>query len=82
MKRTSAMAVATLAAAALTLTACGRDDAGSTASETGKDVPSALAVPVWITADKVQSVIDDGFQKAADICVDDFVKACEENGVK
>ena len=51
-------------------------------SETGKDVPSALAVPVWITADKVQSVIDDGFQKAADICVDDFAKACEENGVK
>src|SRR5690349_23733885 len=50
MKRTSAMAVATLAAAALTLTACGRDDAGSTASETGKDISSGKAtgtITVW-----------------------------------
>jgi len=51
-------------------------------SETGKDVPSALATPVWITKDNVQTVIDDGFQKAADVCVDEFAKACEENGVK
>jgi D-xylose transport system substrate-binding protein len=51
-------------------------------TETGKDVPSALAVPVWVTADKVQSVIDDGFAKAADICVDEFKKACEEAGIK
>lgn len=50
MKRTSTMAVATLAAAALSLTACGRDDAGSTASETGKDVSSGKAtgtITVW-----------------------------------
>jgi multiple sugar transport system substrate-binding protein len=50
MKRTSAMAVATLAAAALTLTACGRDDAGSTASETGKDISAGKAtgtITVW-----------------------------------
>jgi D-xylose transport system substrate-binding protein len=51
-------------------------------TETGEDVPSVLATPVWITADKVQSVIDDGFQKASDICVDEFAKACEENGVQ
>lgn len=51
-------------------------------TETGEDVPSVLATPVWITADKVQTVIDDGFQKAADICVDEFKKACEEYGVK
>jgi D-xylose transport system substrate-binding protein len=51
-------------------------------TETGKDVASALAVPVWVTADKVQSVIDDGFAKAADICVDEFKKACEEAGIK
>jgi D-xylose transport system substrate-binding protein len=37
---------------------------------------------VWITADKVQTVIDDGFASAADICVDEFAKFCEENGVK
>ena len=51
-------------------------------TETGKDVPSALATPVWITADKVQTVVDDGFASAADICVDEFAKFCEENGVK
>jgi multiple sugar transport system substrate-binding protein len=44
------MAVATIAAAALTLTACGRGDAGSTASETGKDVSAGKAtgtITVW-----------------------------------
>ncbi|GAB3195101.1 substrate-binding domain-containing protein [Nocardioides hungaricus] len=51
-------------------------------TETGEDVPSVLATPVWITADKVQQVIDDGFAKAADICVDAFAKACQENGIK
>src|SRR6478735_11395393 len=51
-------------------------------TETGEDVPSSLAVPVWVTADKVQSVIDDGFQSASDICVDEFAKACEEAGIK
>jgi D-xylose transport system substrate-binding protein len=51
-------------------------------SETGKDVPSALATPVWVTKDKVQSVIDDGFASAADICVDEFAKACTEAGIK
>jgi D-xylose transport system substrate-binding protein len=51
-------------------------------SETGEMVPSSLAIPVWVVADTVQSVIDDGFQSAADICVDDFVKACEEYGIK
>jgi len=51
-------------------------------TETGKDVPSALAVPVWITKDNVQSVIDDGFAKAADICVDEFAKACTAAGIK
>jgi D-xylose transport system substrate-binding protein len=51
-------------------------------TETGEDVPSALATPVWITKDNVQTVIDDGFAKAADICVDEFAKACTEAGVK
>jgi len=46
------------------------------------DVPSALATPVWITADTVKDVVADGFQSAADICVDEYAKACEEYGVK
>jgi D-xylose transport system substrate-binding protein len=51
-------------------------------TETGEDVPSSLATPVWVTADQVQSVIDDGFASAADICVDEFAKACEEAGIQ
>jgi multiple sugar transport system substrate-binding protein len=50
MRRTPALAVATIAAAALTLTACGRGVAGSTASETGKDVSAGKAtgtITVW-----------------------------------
>jgi multiple sugar transport system substrate-binding protein len=50
MRRTPALAVATIAAAALTLTACGRGDSGSTASETGKDVSAGKAtgtITVW-----------------------------------
>ncbi|NYG06992.1 multiple sugar transport system substrate-binding protein [Phycicoccus badiiscoriae] len=50
MRRTSAVAVATIAATALTLTACGRGGSGSTASETGKNVGSGKAtgtITVW-----------------------------------
>jgi D-xylose transport system substrate-binding protein len=51
-------------------------------TETGEMVPSSLATPEWITADSVQTVIDDGYQSAADICVDEFADFCEEYGVK
>src|SRR6476620_10406975 len=50
MRRTSAIAVATMTAAALTLTACGRSNGGSAANETGKDVSSGKAngtITVW-----------------------------------
>jgi multiple sugar transport system substrate-binding protein len=50
MRRTPVLAVATLAIASLTLTACGRDNGGSAASETGKDVGSGKAtgtITVW-----------------------------------
>ncbi|GAB3076207.1 sugar ABC transporter substrate-binding protein [Pedococcus soli] len=50
MRRTSAIAVATMTAAALTLTACGRDSGGSAAAETGKDISSGKAtgtITVW-----------------------------------
>lgn len=53
-----------------------------TDSETKEDVPSALATPVWVTADTVQSVIDDGFASAADICVDEFAKDCTAAGIQ
>src|SRR6476469_4827477 len=50
MRRPSAIAVATMTAAALTLTACGRDSGGSPAAETGKDISSGKAtgtITVW-----------------------------------
>lgn len=76
------------AAADLAIALINGEDASSLATgtvqdtETGEDVPSSLATPVWVTADKVQSVIDDGFASAADICVDEFAKACEEAGIQ
>ena len=29
--------------------------------DTGEDVPSALATPVWVTVENIQQVFDDGF---------------------
>jgi D-xylose transport system substrate-binding protein len=51
-------------------------------TETGEDVPSVLATPVWVTADKVKDVVADGNAKAADLCTADLKKACAENGVQ
>ena len=36
----------------------------------------SLANPVWVTADKVQTVIDDGSPARPTICVDESSKAC------
>jgi D-xylose transport system substrate-binding protein len=49
---------------------------------TGKDVPSVLATPVWVTADKVKDVVADGNASASDICQGDVAKACAKYGVK
>jgi D-xylose transport system substrate-binding protein len=51
-------------------------------TETGQDVPSALATPVWVTADKVEQVVSDGNASASDICTGDVAKACDKYGVK
>ena len=57
---------------------------GATAdSETGKDVPSVLLVPVGITAETVKDVVADGFTTADKLCTTDELKAaCEKYGVK
>lgn len=50
MRRTSAIVVAGLAAVALSLSACGREDGGSTGAETAKDIASGKAtgtLTVW-----------------------------------
>jgi D-xylose transport system substrate-binding protein len=50
-------------------------------TEGGRDVPSILLEPQSITIDNVQDVIDDGGQKAEDVCAGQFAKLCQENGV-
>ena len=50
MRRTSAITLAGVTALALTVSACGREDAGSAAAETGKAVSTGAAtgtITVW-----------------------------------
>ena len=51
-------------------------------TQSGEDVPSALITPVWVTADKVQQVVDDGQADPAEICTAEFAKFCNQHGVK
>jgi D-xylose transport system substrate-binding protein len=46
-----------------------------------KDVPSALETPVSITKTNVKDVIDDGFQKASDVCTAAYAAACKTAGI-
>lgn len=50
-------------------------------TEAGTDVKSALATPEAIYKDGVKKVIDDGFQKASDVCVGATAALCEEAGI-
>jgi D-xylose transport system substrate-binding protein len=50
-------------------------------STTGKDVKSALATPEAIYKDGVKKVIDEGFQKASDVCTGEYAKACTDAGI-
>ena len=50
-------------------------------SSDDSEVPSILLEPQAITKDNVGDVIDDGGQKAEDVCAGDFAKLCEEAGI-
>ena len=50
-------------------------------SSDDSEVPSILLTPQAITKDNVGDVIDDGGQKAEDVCAGDFAKLCEEAGI-
>src|SRR3954470_1329953 len=51
-------------------------------SQTNQDVKSALATPESIgDAAGVKHVIDDGFQKASDVCTGEFAKLCTAAGI-
>jgi D-xylose transport system substrate-binding protein len=48
---------------------------------TKKDVPSVLEEPAIIYRDNVKDVIDDGYQKAEDVCAGPAAAACTELGI-
>jgi D-xylose transport system substrate-binding protein len=50
-------------------------------SEGGRDVPSILLEPQAITKDNVGDVIEDGGQKAEDVCTGEFADMCAEAGI-
>ena len=45
------------------------------------DVPSVLETPVAITKENVKTVIDDGYQKAGDVCTAAYAAACKTAGI-
>jgi D-xylose transport system substrate-binding protein len=75
------------AASALAIALIKGTDASALATGTtrdtvlNKDVPSALEVPVAIYKDTVKTVIDDGYQKASDVCTAAFAAACKAAGI-
>jgi D-xylose transport system substrate-binding protein len=50
-------------------------------TELGQDVKSALATPEAIFKDNVKTPIDDGYQKASDVCTGPYAKMCQEAGI-
>ena len=59
----------------------GEKPANATAQVNG--IPSVLLQPVAVTKSNVQdTVIKDGFYKAADVCTAQYAQACAANGVK
>jgi len=47
------------------------------------DVPSILLTPVAVTKDNIKdTIIADGFWKAADVCTGDYASACAAAGIK
>jgi len=57
--------------------------AGSTTDDDiGADIPSVLAVPVWVTSENMaDTVVKDGAISAADLCAGDVADACAEAGI-
>ncbi|WP_086667454.1 sugar ABC transporter substrate-binding protein [Lentzea kentuckyensis] len=75
-KLAAALAKGDTAAADALATGKTKDDKGN------RDVKSVLLTAQLITKDKVKSVVDAAFVKAADICVADTKAACDQLGIK
>ena len=75
------------AAAKLAIALINGDDTSSLANgsvtdpDTNEDVPSALAIPVWVTVDNIQTVFDDGFASVDDVCTGEVEQACADAGI-
>lgn len=75
------------AASQLAIALIAGEDAASIADATvkdtvlGTDVPSVLEEPVAVFKDDVKSVIDDGYQKAAEVCTAEVAAACTAAGI-
>ena len=75
------------AASGLAIALIKNQDTGSIVNGTVKDtvlntdVKSALETPVSIFKDNVKDVIDDGYQKASDVCTAAYASACQAAGI-
>ena len=58
------------------------EDVGTIDKKLDDGTPYIAVVPVLVGPDKVQSVVDAGDAKAADICTDAVAAACDQYGVK
>jgi D-xylose transport system substrate-binding protein len=58
------------------------EDVGTIDKKLDDGTPYIAVTPVLVGPDKVQSVVDAGDAKAADICTDAVAAACEQYGVK
>jgi D-xylose transport system substrate-binding protein len=56
---------------------------GTTAdTEIGKDIPSVLATPIWVTSDNMaDTVVADGAVKVSDLCAGEVASACTDAGI-
>jgi len=74
-------------AAELAISLINGEDGSDLAKDTVKDtvlktdVPSVLEEPAIIYRDNVKDVVDDGYQKAADVCAGPAAAACTELGI-
>ncbi len=50
-------------------------------TESGKDVPAKLLVPVSITKENIKTVIDDGFVTTAELCTGAYAAMCTAAGL-
>ena len=46
-----------------------------------RQVPSVLLDPISITKANVKQVIDDGYQKASDVCTGQYATFCQQAGI-